>query len=268
MFRLISSVLAFTTISFALSAFADLQVFPLRVVLSDRNRSSQISVRHRGLRPMRYRITTVFYKMGADGSMTPLEKTSSQDNAADSYFRYSPKQVVLEPNVEQVIRLMMRAPANLPDGEYRTHLRFEGVDEDEGKPGEASGTTAQSQMQLKARLAVAIPIIIRKGQPTLKVSLNDLKVTKTPDHKPAFSVELKKEGNAIAFGDFEVLSIPSGGAPRVIGTINGVSSYIDSRIVSFPLAEAPSVPGKLKIVFKKPVSEGAGVLAVSETELK
>ena len=264
---MIKSLFIFSIFIFtSLAAIADLQVFPLRVVLSDKDRSAQISVRHRGQKPMRYRITTIFYQMQPDGTMKALDKVSSTDNPADAYFRYSPKQVQLEPNVEQVVRLMMRAPADLPDGEYRTHLHFEGVDEAEEK---TSGTDAkEAQMVLKARLAVAIPIVIRKGNPTVKISLQDLKLVKTPDQKPAFSVQMKKEGNAIAYGDFEILSVPTNGEPKVIGTINGVSSYIDSRLVNFPLNEAPTVPGKLKVNFKKPVSEGATVMATSETELK
>ena len=145
----------------SLPSFADLQVFPFRIVLSDKERTAQISVRHRGTKPMRYRITTVFYKMNPDGTMKPLDKVSSTDNAADSYFRYSPKQVLLEPNVEQVIRLMMRAPADLPEGEYRTHLHFEGMDDPDAKPAE-NGKSDESKMVLKARMAVAIPVVIRK----------------------------------------------------------------------------------------------------------
>lgn len=215
---------------------------------------------------MRYRITTIFYQMQPDGTMKALDKVSSTDNPADAYFRYSPKQVNLEPNVEQVVRLMLRAPADLPEGEYRTHLHFEGMDDVEEKGAPGSGNEAQ--MMLKARLAVAIPIVIRKGNPSVKVSFQDLKFVKTPDQKPAFSVQMKKEGNAIAYGDFEVVSIPPNGEPKVIGTINGVSSYIDSRLVSFPLNEAPTIPGKLKVNFKKSVSDGAEIVATTETELK
>ena len=56
------------------TAWADLQVFPLRVVVSDKDRSAQISVRHHGNKSMRYRITTVFYKMSSDGTMMPVDK--------------------------------------------------------------------------------------------------------------------------------------------------------------------------------------------------
>lgn len=266
MYKSLSLVFASVLTLAPFAALGDLQVFPLRVVLSDKDRSAQVSVRHRGQKAMRYRITTIFYQMQPDGTMKPLEKVSSSDNPADTYFRYSPKQVFLEPNVEQVVRLMMRAPADLPEGEYRTHLHFEGMDEVDDKK-EASGAP-EAQMQLKARLAVAIPIVIRKGNPSVKVSLQGLKLTKTADQKPAFSVQLTKEGNAIAYGDFEIISISSSGETKVIGTVNGVSSYIDSRLVSFPLSEAPFIPGKMKVTFKKSVSEGAAVMASSETDLR
>ncbi len=248
-------------------ALADLQVFPLRVLLSEKDRNTQISVRHRGKTPMKYRITTVFYKMSPDGTMKILDKKQVTEKSADSLFRYSPKQVLLEPDIEQVIRVVMRAPADLPEGEYRTHLHFEGIEDASEKPA-TQEKASDPQMILKARMAVAIPIIVRKGNPTFKVTLTDLKYVKTSDQKPAFSVDMKREGNGIPFGTFEVLSLIAGKEPKVVGVVNGVSSYIDFRNVTFPLLEAPIVPGKLKVVFKKPAADGGEEISSAETELK
>jgi len=101
------------------------------------------------------------------------------------------------------------------------------------------------------------------------VTLQNLKLIKTADKKPAFSVEMKKEGNAIPYGDFEILSVAaSGGDSKVIGAVNGVSSYLDSRTISYPLTEAPIVPGKMIIQFKKPVSDGGDILSKAETDIK
>ena len=258
-----------TFIAFFISsiALADLQVFPLRVLLSEKDRHTQISVRHRGKKPMKYRITTVFYKMNADGTVKPLEKKQITEKSADSLFRFSPKQVLLEPNIEQVIRVVLRAPAELPVGEYRTHLHFEGLDDPNEKTA-GQEKTSDAQMLLKARMAVAIPVIVRKGSPTLKVTLSNLKYVKTQDQKPAFSVDMKREGNSIPFGTFEVLSIAAGKEPKVVGVVNGVSSYIDFRNVTFPLLEAPLVPGKFKVIFKKPTIDGGEEMSSAETELK
>lgn len=251
---------------FSSFAWADLQVFPLRVVLSEKERNAQISVRHRGSKTTRYRITTVFYKMNPDGTMKELKKDQIKEKTAEPFFRYSPKQVVLEPNVEQVIRITLRMPSDLPEGDYRTHLHFEGV-EDTTSPV-PSGNPTGAVMTLKAQLAMAIPVIVRKGNPNYQVNLSNLKYVKTADQKPAFMVDMKTTGNAFPYGSFEVFSIVPGKEPKTIGIVNGVSSYVESRKVNFPLLEPPEIPGKIKVVFKKPVGDSFEILSSDEKDLK
>lgn len=250
---------------FASSAFASLQVFPLRVVLTDNNRNAQVSLRHKGNSKMKYRITTVYYEMLKDGSMRPLPDSSAVKDTAEKFFRFSPKQVLLEPDVEQIVRLSLRMPGDTPDGEYRVHLRFE--EESSAASQDAEGSQ-NAMLSLKAKMAVAIPIIVRKGRPSVSVKLEDLKFIKNKEKSFAFSVELTKEGTANAYGDFEVVSVDKDDKQKVIGQINGVSSYIEKRLVSFPLAEEPSVPGKLILHYKKPVSDGGEIMATTQIDLK
>lgn len=246
---------------------ADLQVFPLRVVLTEKNRNAQISVRHKGTKPMRYRITTIFYRMSKDGAMTAIASPSADEHFGDKYFRYSPRQVDLEPNVEQVVRLALRFPADLPKGEYRAHLHFEGIDEQE-KPSDTPTEDKTAKMILKARIAVAIPIILRKGQPEVKVAFKNLKTTMTQDNKLAWETTMIKEGSASVYGDFELKHQPPGGAETVVGIVKGVSSYIPERTVRFPFQVEKLGPGKLTLTFMSSADEGGAVLATTETVLK
>lgn len=246
------------------SAQAELQVFPLRVTLSDKQRSAQISVRHKGTLPMKYRISTVFYRMSPNGAMDAVAQTTATDLDASNYFKYSPKQVTLEPNVEQVVRVMLRAPADLPDGEYRCHLHFEGMDEIE-KRNDAEAGGNQAQMFLKARMAVAIPIIISKGEIKTEASLSDLKFFRGPQGEQLFSVQMQKKGNGFLYGDFEILKVNDKGEEQSVFIVNGVSSYIDKRVVSFPVGKDALVPGKYKILFKQHVSNGDKVVSSTET---
>ncbi len=245
------------------SAFAELQVFPLRVVLSDKDRSAQISLRHKGTKKERYRITAVFYRMGQDGSMTLVEKTLPEEHNGSSLFRYSPRQVELEPNVEQVVRLMARMPADLAEGEYRCHLHFESMSDDDTTM--VPGTTSSgAQMMLKARMAVAIPVIIKKGTTSSKVSLNSFKILKDKDGKYSFSVEMLKEGNGFAYGTLEITATSAKGEIETVSTINGISTYIPKRTVSMPLSISSLPSGKIRMIFKDP--NGADGEALASTE--
>src|SRR4051812_33665959 len=95
------------------AAHATLQVFPTHVLLSDKNRTAQLALRHIGDAPAKYRISVVYYKMKPDGGMAIDKTPGPEDKFAEKYFRYSPRQVQLQPNVEQVVRVILRKPADL-----------------------------------------------------------------------------------------------------------------------------------------------------------
>lgn len=253
----------FTVFLFSSVAFGELQVFPLRVVLNEKNRSAQVSVRHKGATPMKYRISTIFYRMQPNGAMEEVKVTGPEDKDGSEFFRYSPKQVTLEPNVEQVVRLMLRAPADLPEGEYRCHLHFEGMDEIDKKNDSAAGREAQ--MFLKARMAVAIPVIISKGTPKTDLQLKDFKFSKGPQGETLFSVVMEKTGNGFLYGDFEIVKADAKGDESSVFTVNGVSSYIPKRTVSFPVQNENLKPGKYKIIFRQHVSGEDKVVYSTET---
>lgn len=245
--------------------YADLQVFPLRVVLTEKNRSEQVSLRHTGPKPMQYRISAVYYRMEKDGSMNKIDTPTKDDKFAGELLRFSPKQVVLNPNTEQVVRIMLRLPAQLPDGEYRAHLRFEGVGDADDKLVSTSKNEAGGSMSLKAHMAIAIPILVRKGNVTSNVSFSDLKIKKDATGKPAFSVLMKKTGDASAYGDIQLVNLTKSGKTKIAGEINGISSYIPERILNYPLNGESLESGTLRLIYKKPPSEGGEILTSLET---
>ena len=249
-------------------AHADLQVFPTRVVLSDGEKTAQVSIRHRGEKPMRYRIDAVYYKMLPDGRMEQLKDLKGVADSGIEYFRFSPRQVTLEPNIEQVVRVLLRLPADAKDGEYRAHLYFEGMDEGDEKAVQGTTPTGASMM-LKARMAIAVPVIIRKGAPELKVALANLKTVKGAGEQLMYSVDVTREGKANLYGDFLVFHKPTGSDKEaLVSQANGVSSYIDKRTVSFPLTVTKLEKGTLRVEVRQPVSDGGKVIASASTDVK
>lgn len=249
---------------FSLSAFADLQVFPLRIVLGESQKTAQISLRHKGKQNTRYRISTVFYQMSENGEMKALEKVPANEPSAADFLRYSPKIIQLEPNVEQVIRVVLRQPPNLPVGEYRTHLHFEETDPPTTLSGDAPSDAAQ--MFLKARMAVAIPVIVRVGNPALKVTASNLKIIQLPNQKKSFSFEVQKEGPGFIYGDLDLISVSEKGEEKIFKSIAGVSSYINKRTITFPLEENLT-KGKFKVVLRRSAEDGNDFLASTETAI-
>lgn len=254
---------------FATNAQANLQVFPTRVLLTEKERVAQLSVRHSGATPMKYRISAAFFRMAEDGSMTRVEKTEPTDKYAGEYFRFSPREVELAPDVEQVVRIIMTKPAELPAGDYRAYLYFEGMDE-VAPPKESEAKSNEARMQLKARMAIAIPVIVRSGEVKVEPKLADLNVTEMPDKTKGFKVELAQEGNGFVHGDFFSFFTPKDGPEMPIGRVNAVSSYLPKRTVSFGfnLVEHPELKnGMLRLELRAPQSEGGKTLATITKEI-
>lgn len=241
----VSNFLMLTTIIFfaPLWASAQLQVFPLRTTLSETERVAQLSLRHKGEKAKVYRISQVFYRMNVDGSLERATQTTPEDKNSSDYFRFSPRQVTLEPDKEQVVRLILRKPADLAEGEYRAHLYFEEVDE--SVPA-ALAPEKITQTLIKAKLAIAVPVIVRIGNPTVQVELTDLKIETTNLAEPKAQFVMQSTGTGIAYGNFRIFMTTPDGLKKQIGKVVGVSSYIPKRMVSFPI-ETPTIPPGSKV---------------------
>jgi hypothetical protein len=258
----------------SINAFASIQVFPTRVELSDENRVANISVRHRGNAPGHYRIDAVFYRMSEDGTMNVVTDATPAERSLVKYLRFNPRQTTLPPNLEQVVRIIVAPPKDLPEGDYRAHLHFMPTDDAEADTSTAApnGKKNKIQIALDAKLALAIPVVFRHGAPKVNAQLSKLKVVTNADKQLAFSAELSSEGNAFAFGDFVPVFTPKGGAPVELGAARGVASYVPKRMVSFPFSMPAGLTslsgGKLRLEFREHRADNeAHVLTSAETDV-
>jgi hypothetical protein len=262
-----ATALAF--ILFGLSAHANLQVFPTRVVLTESAPAAQVSVRHKGDKVTNYKISVVFYEMKPDGTMQLVPDSKAIETSAINNIKFSPRRVTLRPNEEQVVRILSSHVSDLKEGEYRAHIYFESMDDIDDVPqAPTSGNSAQ--LFLKARMAVAIPVIIRRGVTDSKAELSDLGLKVQPDKSLAFSAELKKIGNRNLYGDFRIKWQKPSGEIVDVGAINGVSSYLPQRNVTFPLTvQDPELykNGILQAEFHEPAADGGKLLARTEVKI-
>lgn len=225
-------------------------------------------------------ISTVFYRMKPDGSMDlirEVEKVAAEERPANKLLRFSPRSVTLRPNIEQVVRIMVRRRGNMTDGDYRAHIMFEEKEsEGEAKPqlslskqkGKSVGTTSR----LTPRMAVAIPITIRYGKTNLEAKISSLKLTELKNKNPAFELTLSQTGNQFAYGAFEVFFTPKDKKKAIkVGIVKGVSSYVPERNVKYGLNYVPDgiklKDGKLRVEYRRDEGEGKELLASSEINL-
>lgn len=111
----------------SVGGMGDINLYPKRVVLSDRERTASIGLYNRAALTGDYDITLTELVMTPDGRL--LDPAIVTDPAllarlrsALPMLKWSPHRVTLPVNEAQMVRVMARIPPDLPPGEYRAHF--------------------------------------------------------------------------------------------------------------------------------------------------
>jgi P pilus assembly chaperone PapD len=245
----------------------DLLVAPTRVVLEGRTRAAEVTLVNIGREPATYRISLLHLRMLESGEMKEIEAPEVGAPWSDALVRYAPRQVTLAPNVSQVVRIQLRLPASLPDGEYRSHLLFRAVPQENAMPERsiekpAGDETKGFSVRLTPIYGVSIPLVVRHGQTAATAALHNLTFQPARGEEPAgVACELARAGNQSLYGNATVTFVPPSGASRVVGMMNGVAVYtpLAQRALRIPLQPPPGlalVGGKLEVTFSRPEQNG------------
>ncbi len=260
------------------SAWADLMVTPTRIIFDKNQRTAQLDLVNSGSETATYRISVVNRRMGEAGEFISIDSPAPGEQFADGLLRYSPRQVVLAPGAGQVIRISLRKPANLPAGEYRSHLQFDRVPEAKGSTSiEAlnlpAGEIGEIGVQLEMLVGLSIPVIVRHGETAASVALSGLELRKpTAGEAPVLAVVLQRTGNRSVYGDFAATFTPQGGAAQEVGKAGGVAVYTPNPLRRFNLALQPPAGlvlarGTLRVTFSDRPDAGGKLLAEAAIEL-
>lgn len=117
------------------NALADgLLIAPVRVVLNEHQRSQELTLVNTGTVAATYRVSITNMRMNPDGTLAEVTEPEQGARWLNEYIRFSPRQVTLEPNVAQSVRIMLKS---LPskDSELRSALAFRQVPTDVETPG-------------------------------------------------------------------------------------------------------------------------------------
>lgn len=218
----------------------DLMILPTRVVLEGRERAAEVTLRNEGVSKATYRIFLKEMDMTPEGKLVDRERREGETTAAD-LFRYTPRQVDLGPGEIQKIRIQLRKPEGLPDGEYRSHMVFQGIPQAEiPNAGPDAGDKTLS-FKIQPIYGISIPVIIRHGDLKAQVRIEGLTTWLPPEKDMPLIVEfqLTRSGNRSSLSDIEVIA--EAGGPVKPGTslyqYKGVAVYngLEARRVRIPL---------------------------------
>lgn len=253
-----------------LSAAGDLLVAPTRIVL-DGPRGAEVVLNNIGAETATYRVSLELKRMRADGSLEEIEPenaTPGERAMLDMLF-YSPRRITLPPNQPQTIRLGVRPPEGLPDGEYRAHLLFRAVRDPSPVVADADAPAQGGvSISLTPIYGVTIPIIVRQGTLTATAAIANPRL-ESSGTEHALQFDLSKQGNRSVYGE---VIVERPGAAEPLMRARGIAIYAerDSRVVTLPLSaeQAQAMRGPVVVRYIEDRDVGGATIAEVRGELR
>ena len=240
------------------NAAANLLVTPTRVVFEERTRTAQVTLMNNGTEQGEFRISFINQNMTDSGQFEAV-KAEEKGLFANSLVRYSPRQITLAPGQSQVIRLMLRKPRGLDDGEYRSHLLFQSIPKVSKSNIEsaANSTPDGITVEIIPVVGISIPIIVRHGKLHSELKLDNAVIIPATEANPksSISVDMRRTGNQSVYGDFRAIFTPNDGSdPVIIALANGVAIYATNTFRQFTIpinlpSDTSLEDGKIRIIF-------------------
>ncbi len=247
----------FFDIGWAYAGSKTLMINPVRVVFEGRTRTATVHVSNTNSEPIKYRISLVTLRKNAEGKLAFVENETEEDKFVQSMIRFSPRQATIEPGTRQVVKLMVRKPADLPEGEYQTRIRFMPLADQVSSSTSKNNVPAKSQINIDLLVGVTIPVVIQHGKVKAAVSPAKIVLQKHPQIPSGLAaiITLSRSGSYSAFGDVVVSHI-AGSDKTLIGKGESVGIYIPdvSRTFAIPLQSLEKVDftkGKLRVEFSQ-----------------
>lgn len=237
---LFSAAVLFTAIvAMPLQTIAGLLVMPPRLIFKDGDRMKTLTVVNNSEEDALYRLTFYHQKQLQDGSYEMSNEAVTPGFDLTKMLVYSPRQVQLEAGGKQGVRMSLRRPENLPDGEYRVHVKVARFMDEEARKA-TKGQTAV----VAINIAFAVPVILRKGKYDTTAKISDVKFVRAANdgkNKNPAKVQfaINRQGKYSALGNVRVFWKDASGNEKLVGILNKVNVFpeIEKRTVSVGLNE-------------------------------
>ncbi len=249
-------------------AAGDLLVAPTRVVL-DGPRGAEVVLNNIGEETATYRVSLELKRMTANGTLedvNPEDATPAEQAMLDMLF-YSPRRITLPPNQPQTIRLGVRPPAGLPDGEYRAHLLFRAV-RDAVPAVQPVAAGSGVSIALTPIYGVTIPVIVRQGNLSATAAIANPRI-ESDGEEHALRFDLSKQGNRSVYGEV-IVERPGVAEPLLVARGIALYAELDQRVVTLPLApeQVEALRGPVRIRYLEDRDAGGASLAEVSSVLR
>jgi hypothetical protein len=237
-------------------AQGSLLITPRRVVFEGNKRSMDLNLANIGDDTATYVISLVQIRMTEDGTFESVTEPDEGQRFASPFLRYFPRSVTLGPNESQTVKIQLVRSGNMQPGEYRSHFYFRAVPEQKplGEEERIEPDPSSISVKLTPVFGITIPVIIRIGQPSVKVTLTDLGLVSTNDTVPRLRLTFSRAGDYSVYGDITVDHISPQGVVTRVGIANGVAVYTPNlkRRFEFNLINTAGIDltsGRLRVTY-------------------
>jgi len=129
--------------------------------------------------------------------------------------------------------------------------------------------TTKMSVSITPVFGISIPVIIRNGNLTYKVSLSNVTLTAVNDTISNLTFLINRTGDRSAYGNLRAEFVPAVGKSFDVGMANGVGVYTDLNARKFSMfirnrAEQKLKNGKIVIYYTLPREDGGAELAKTE----
>lgn len=240
------------TITIGRSASANILITPTRVVFEGRDRYADVTLVNNGKKSMKYEMEWVYHLMQPETGYYAVVEDLGDGFDLSKNIVFSPRRVELAPGAKQKVRLALRRPAEVPDGDYHVHLKFRALPTELSTDGLEAEAPAAAQVRIN--VSYTIPVILRAGEPDVKASIGRIELVRNPStgllnaHVP---VKRPENSPYAVLGYFWVYHVDASNNEELIGELSNahIFSEIDERTFDVPLRKDIS-GGSLKFVLR------------------
>ncbi len=235
-------------------ARADIMITPIQVVFEGRERFANVTIVNTGNKTNSYELAWVSLRM-KDGGGGRYEKAKAPSSTFDlpKHIVFAPKRVTLGAGSKQKIRLALRRPANIPDGDYHAHLKFMPVPSDNSQSEGDNIDKGNPSVGVKVIVSYSIPVILRSGEVNVISEMGDMVLSRNENTGLLVAdIPIHRSGsNYSILGSLFVYHIDSNGKENLVGELG--NAYIlpeaSNRIFRVNLTKNIS-GGSLRVVLR------------------
>ena len=202
-----------------------------RVVFEGSKRAEVLTIINNSEKEKTYRIGWRHFRMSPDKSLVALSEDELTDDIKPvvDMVRFAPRRFTISGKSSQQVRMMLRTPANLEDGEYRSHLWIRPeADVNELKAAQKQREPSDNKVGINIEMlaGVTMPIIVRKGNLTADASIQGLNITERSGSYIA-NFSLVRAGNKSLYGDLDFICNLGTSDEFFLKTSRGIAIYTE-----------------------------------------